>query len=398
MRMIRSLLISNWRGFNSLLLALFGGVALAILVPGCGRGAETQARQAPMTQVVVSEVQRKPVRETLPLVGTITANEMVEIQSETDGIVQEILFTEGEQVEKGRLLILLDESKLAAGLAEAEANLQLSEATHERNRQLFADNLISRQEYDQSSSMFTMHRATVELRQRQLRDTRIHAPFSGIVGARQISPGQVIGKNTVLTWLVDLNPVKAEFNVPERYVSRLRPGQLVEILVAAYPGRRFAGEVFFVSPHMDQSTRTAVVKANVPNPIFELRSGMFANLELILEERDDAVVIPEVGIQRLVEGNRAMVFLVNDTDTVEARLIDLGIWSKGEVEVPQGLEEGERLLVAGGQKVGPGAKVRVGPPERAAVYLGLGKGPAPAELNSGPEKKTVATEEGMETN
>jgi membrane fusion protein (multidrug efflux system) len=147
-------------------------------------------------QVVAVEAKRQQVKETLSLVGSIAANEVVEIKAETDGIVQEINFKEGGRVDKGQLLVKLDESKLASALAEAEANLKLSLANYDRAKQLLQDRLISQQEYDQAASTYSVSEASVELKRRQLKDARVHAPFAGIVGAQQISPGQVIARTT----------------------------------------------------------------------------------------------------------------------------------------------------------------------------------------------------------
>ena len=153
--------------------------------------------------------------------------------------MQEILFKEGQSVNRGDLLVRLDETKFAATLAEAEANFKLSQANYDRAKQLLDEKLISRQEFDQTAAQFQVNRAGLDLMQRQLKDTRIHAPFEGVMGARQISPGQVISKNTTLSWLVDLDPIKVEVSVPERYLSQIAIGQAIEFGVAAFPNDRF---------------------------------------------------------------------------------------------------------------------------------------------------------------
>ena len=128
----------------------------------------------------------------------------------------------------------LDESKLAATLAEAEANFKLSRANYERSQQLFKDKLISQQEFDQAAATFNVNQASLDLKKRELKDARIYAPFNGVIGARNVSPGQVITKNTTLTYLIDFDPVVVEFNVPERFLSQLHVDQFIEIGVATY--------------------------------------------------------------------------------------------------------------------------------------------------------------------
>jgi len=318
-------------------------------------------------QVVAVEAKRQPVSESLSLVGTLTANEMVEVKSETDGTIEQINFKEGERVEQGRLLIKLDESKLAASVAEAEANFKLSQADFERSRELFKGKLISQQEFDQIASRFHASEATLELKKRLLKDARIYAPFAGIMSSRQVSPGQVIARNTTLTWLVDLDLVKAEFNVPERFLSQVRLGQLIELTVATYAGQKFPGEVYFISPHVDPSWRTVLVKAYVKNPEQRLRPGMFANLDLTLKVRDQAVLVPEAAIT--ISSDKASLYTVEANDTAQLKPVTTGIRLAGKVEITSGLQGGELVIVEGVQKLRPGAKVKLAPPEAAQPYL-----------------------------
>jgi membrane fusion protein (multidrug efflux system) len=177
-----------------------------------------------------------------------------------------------------------------------------------RNKQLLAGKLISQQEYDQAASMLQANLATVELRKRLWQDARIYAPFSGIVGARSISPGQVISKNTTFTWLVDLDTVKAEFNVPERFLGEVKTGQAIELKVAAFPKDKFKGEVYFLAPQVDPATRTLLMKARIPNTDHKLKPGMFANLDLTLTLRDEAVLVPESAL--MTTGDRTAFTLI----------------------------------------------------------------------------------------
>ncbi len=316
--------------------------------------------------VVTVEVRRQPVVESISLVGNLAPNEAVEVKAETDGVVKAVLFEEGQMVEAGALLIQLDDTKLQAELADAQARLQLAEASHARARELRQNRLISEQEYDQSASTLAVSRATVELRQRQLRDARVVAPFRGRTGARNVSPGQVITRNTLITWLVDLETMKVEMNVPERFLSQVRPGQQVRFRVAAYPDESFAGEVYFIAPRLDELTRTALVKARMPNPDGQLRAGMVANLELTLVLRPEVPTVPEAAL--MSNGEMTFVFLVNPDSVVELRPVTVGQRMARWVEITAGLTGGARVIVEGHQKVGPGMKVSPAPPERAAIY------------------------------
>ena len=350
------------------------GVALALLLTACerqtgGPGGPAGAGQAPASQVVAIQARQQPVVESVLLVGTLAANESVEIKAETDGIVQEVLFSEGQPVEKNQLLLRLDETKLVAGLAEAEANLKLSTLTFERARQLFEDKLISHQEYDQASATYDRTRASVDLMKRQLKDARVCAPFKGRTGARQISPGQVITRNTLLTSLVDLDPMKVEMGVPERYLGQVQTGQRLEFEVVAYPGRTFEGEIYFIAPQLDLATRTALVKTRIPNPDGLLKAGMVASLELRLKIRESAILIPEVAL--ISNGDQYFVFLVGPEQKAVWREVKIGQRLPRWVEITEGLAAGDTVVVEGHQKIGPGAPLQLAPPEKAAIYQTL---------------------------
>ncbi len=351
---------------------------LALICTGCRRAGSPAGPAGPgapggsgpgvamALPVVAVEVRREPVVESVSLVGNLAPNEAVEIKAETDGVVREVLFEEGREVEAGALLVQLDDTKLQAELADARARLQLAEASHARARELRENRLISEQEYDQAASTLAVSRATVELRERQLRDAKVAAPFRGRTGARLVSPGQVITRNTVITWLVDLDPMKVEMNVPERFLGQVHPGQQVRFRVAAWPDREFAGEIYFIAPRLDEVTRTALVKARIPNPDGLLKAGMVANLELTLVLRPEAPVIPEAAL--MSNGEMTFVFLVGPGDTVELRPVTVGRRMPRRVEILAGLTGGERVIVEGHQKVGPGMKVVPAGPEKAAVY------------------------------
>jgi membrane fusion protein (multidrug efflux system) len=244
----------------------------------------------------------------------------------------------------------------------------LSQANYDRARQLLQDKLISQQEFDQAASTHAVNEASADLKRRQLKDARIYAPFAGIVGARQISPGQVITRSSTLTWLVDLETVKVEVTVPERFLRQVAIGQPLEFSVAAYPDEKFRGEVYFISPQIVEATRTALVKARIPNADAKLRGGMFASMELTLQVRDSAVVIPEPAI--MSNGDNFSVFVVDENSNAQVRPIEVGIRLAGRVEVVKGLNAGERVVVEGVQKLRPGGAVKLAPPDAAAPYLG----------------------------
>jgi membrane fusion protein (multidrug efflux system) len=335
------------------------------LLAGCGKPAG-QAGGFPPIQVVAVEAKRQPVSENLSLVGTVTADETVEIRSEIDGTVQDIKFEEGRPVEKGQLLIQLDPTKLQAALDETEAQFKLTDENFQRMKTLQKDNVMAQQEYDQAASAYQISHAILDRRRRELQDTQVFAPFAGVTGSRLVSPGQVINKDTKLTSLVALDPVKIEVNVPERFIGQMQAGQKIEVKVAAYGDETFKGEVYFIAPQVDSDTRTVLVKARIPNSDFRLKPGMFASLDLTLKIREDAIVIPEAAL--ILNADTVSVFVVDEKKTAQIRMVKTGVRMEGQVEITDGLKGGELVIVEGFQKTQPGAPVALAPAADAAAY------------------------------
>ena len=357
---------------------LIPGVALAVLAGaiagGCkpaqppgGAAGKGGGGGGMAFQVVAVEARRQPVAEVVSLVGTVMPNESVEIKSEADGVVQTIAFSEGQSVEAGSLLVAMDETKFQASLQESEASLELSRANFDRAQQMFRDKLIAQQEFDQAAATFRVNQSAVELRRRLLKDARVVAPFAGTTGARQISPGQVISRNSLLTTLVDLSVVKVELTLPERFLGQVATGQKVEFRVDAYPQERFTGEVYFISPQLDPGTRTALVKARVANPGARLRGGMLAQLDLSVRLRESSLVIPEPSV--IASGDTNLVFVVGPQGQAVMRPVKLGLRLAGKAEVLSGVEPGEKVVVEGVKKIFPGAPLKLSGPESAAPYL-----------------------------
>lgn len=336
---------------------------------GCKPGTGSESQSMPVVQVIALPPQIESVTEKLSLIGSMAANEMVEIRSETEGIALHILFDEGQKVSKNDMLIQLDARELQSMLEESQANLKAAEAQYIRNKELLADDLVSKQDFDVISARYEATKALVQIQTKRLDETQIRAPFDGVTGERRVSPGQVITPATVLTWLVNLDPIKVEFNVPEKFLGAVKIGQTSELKVAAFPNETFIGEVYFIAPFVDPLTRTALVKARVPNPDSRLIPGMFANLDLNLTIREEALVIPEAAISQILTENEAVVFVVDNESNAQMRTVKVGLRLPGRIEILSGLEASDQVIVEGLQKIGPGSKVTLAPAESANPYL-----------------------------
>lgn len=335
----------------------------AVAVSGCSEQQSNASQDSgaaggmPPTPVVAFKAIRAPIEDTLSLVGNLAANEAVDITTEIDGIIKLINFKEGETVRAGQLLIQLDEGKLKAELEQTEAQLTLAESTLDRFRALSSIGGVSRQEVDQATAEYNAAQALVNLRKEGLSDAFIKAPFDGVMGERLFSPGQFIERGSKLTTLINQNPMKAEFRVPERFIAELITGQRIELTVVAYANESFTGEVYFIDPQIDETTRTVLVKARVPNEEGKLRRGMFANLKLIVTVRENAILIPETAL--MWSADEATIFVIDENQTVQVRSVKPGIRQASVVEISEGISAGEIIVTEGIQKIGPGASVSV---------------------------------------
>jgi membrane fusion protein (multidrug efflux system) len=362
-------------GFRSALRLLAPLLLALALLPACGGGGDDKGPQDFPVPVEMATVESKDLRETLNLVGTLQANESVILKSEIDGKIASIHFNEGEHVPAGKLLVQLDDSEMSAELREAEAELAWARGEFARRQNLFGQKVVPERELDRAKADLDRDAAHVETIKARLAKTVITAPFGGIVGARQVSPGDVLSSSTELVNLESIDPLKLEFEVPERYIPLLAVNQAVNLKVTAFPDRKFPGIVYFIDPRVSSANRAVPVKAHVPNSEELLRPGMYANVELVVQDKPHAVTIPEQAL--IPQGENVFVFRVKADNTVELVPVRTGIRTGGIVEISDGLAAGDRVVSAGHQKLGPGSKVvPFGAPPTAGKPAAKGAGGA----------------------
>ena len=306
-------------------------------------------------RVVVAPVRSERVSAEIEALGTAHANESVDITAKVSNLVTAVRFAEGQRVRKGDLLVELDGSQARAELAIAEAAVTESRSQYKRSRELYTTKVLSDAQLDQIEAALKGNEARVAVAQAKLRDTMIHAPFAGRVGLRRVSLGSLVNPGTVITTLDDTATIKLDFTVPETYLSALTPGLPITALSIAYPGKTFEGKVSSVDSRVDPSTRSVIVRALVPNPDNLLKPGMFMNVR-VARGVTDALLVPE---QALVPEQGDVFVFVLEGDTVAKRLIRPGQRRVGDVQVLQGLAEGDLVVTEGTQKLRDGVRVTV---------------------------------------
>jgi membrane fusion protein (multidrug efflux system) len=324
---------------------------------GFGSGARPQA-QPPL--VTVGRARRDSIYDVVEALGTAQANESVTLTAKVTDTVRRVNFEDGDYVEAGAVLIELTNQEEEALLAEARANLDDAESQLRRLEDLSARGLTSASELDVARSRAGAMRARLNSIVARLRDRLIQAPFSGLLGFRQVSPGTLLSPNTPITSIDDISTIKLDFTIPETFIGAMAPGAKIVAKSVSFPDRDFEGTVRTVGSRVDPVTRAITVRAHIDNKDKALRPGMLLTVEVVTAERS-ALVVPEGSVFQVQ--NRAYVYTV-DGDTVHQREIDVGGRRFGVVEVLGGLKEGELIVVEGIIKLREGARVRF---EEAAV-------------------------------
>ena len=305
--------------------------------------------------VIAKPVARQPYIDRFTALGNARANESIEVTSRISSIITRINFIEGQQVEAGDLLIELDNAEIIAELNMAQASLQQQRSQFNRSQTLSETRVVSDAELEELEAGVLMAEAEVRAVDARLDNSYIRAPFSGTVGLRRVSLGDLVGPDTIITTLDDTETIRLEFTIPETFLSSLAAGQKIEATSAVYPGRSIGGTVRTIDPRVDPMTRSLTVIATIDNAEKLIRPGMFLTVDLE-SQRDDVLLIPEEAL--VPRQGRQFVFVVEDGRAVE-RQVELGIRAPGMAEIRSGLEDGEVLITEGVQKVRSGAPVEI---------------------------------------
>jgi len=341
---------------------VFAGLAwLALGAPACGPASVESGPghgpggEAPPITVELQTIEPQLLRDTATFSGQLESEYSVELKAETSGVIDAVLFEEGQTVKKGAVLFRLRDEEQEARLAEAVANRDLAGEIWERTQQLVSRDAASAAQKDRAAAELAVARARVDLAKLAVARTRITAPFDGVVGSRYVAPGDRITDKKALVRIDSIDRLQLLFAISEQGVAFARTGVKLEVRVRPYPDEVFPGEVFFVSPSLDPATRRMILKAWVPNADRRLRPGLFANVDLEIAQRENALLIPESAVVFDREGT--YVWRVRD-ELAERVPVEVGLRKNGRVEVTLGLAAGDTIVTAGTHKVVEGHKLR----------------------------------------
>ncbi|NQW92775.1 MAG: efflux RND transporter periplasmic adaptor subunit [Polaromonas sp.] len=325
---------------------------------GSTAGAPQAAASAPgggrPPSVEVARVEAARLTDDTQAVGSLRSRRGVVLRPEVSGRISQLNFTDGQRVKQGQVLVQFDDQLPQAQVQQALAELSIAQANQKRNQELVAQNFISQRSLDESAANLQVARAKLSLAQATAARLKIVAPFDGIAGIRLVNVGDYLKDGADIVNIEDIDAIFVDFRLPERFQSKVKRGQTAMLDMDALPGRKFSAKIQAIDPLIDANGRSVGVRGCIDNRQSQLRPGMFARVNAVFGVRENAKVIPEEAI--VPQGGKQFVIKLvksddSKTQTSQRVEVKLGLRSPGKVEVLEGLEIGDTVVVAGQQRV-----------------------------------------------
>lgn len=304
---------------------------------------------------VLADVSPRSWQQPVEGIATLRAQEAVLLTAPAAGRVEAVLFREGARVQAGTPLVRLEDDEQKAEFNAAKVNAGLQASRQARMRQLLEQGLLSQDELDTQTQQLKEAQARLELARVKLDYRTVKAPFSGVLGFRQVSPGALVQPGDAIVSLDATDTLRAEFQVPETQLASVSADSTVTGRTAAYPGRVFEGRVTMIGTRVDENTRAVAVQARIDNRDLALRPGMLLTVSAQARERQ-ALFVPESAI--VPEGTKQFVWRVSAEGQAERVEVTLGARLPGQVEVAAGLKSGDRVVAEGHGALRPGSVVK----------------------------------------
>lgn len=288
-------------------------------------------------------VSNSDFNNSIQLSGSIEPNEQVDLKSEVSGVAEKIFFQEGSNVTAGQTLLKVNDAELQAQLLQAKTKVSLTSENERRAKLLIAKEAISKEEYDVAYAELRSAQAQVQLVVAQIQKTSIKAPFSGKIGLRYISPGTYITPATPIAKLVNSQQVKITFAVPEKYATQVKKGGKITFTVSGN-SKSYTAEIYAIETQIEVTNRTLQVRALADNSHGELIPGSFANIELILDVIEKALLVPTEAVIPIQNGKKVFVAKNGKAKSV---FVTTGTRTKDDILILDGIQVGDTLLTSG---------------------------------------------------
>lgn len=349
------------------------GILAVLLVIGGIKGLQIRAMMAggaaggpPPESVAAAEVVQKDWQPVLRSVGSISPVQGAMLSAELPGIVAEIAFKNGADVKKGDVMVRLASAQEEAQLRAAEAEAELAKSGLERARDLRVRNVVSQAELDAAEAKYKQQTAAVDNMKGRIEKLTIRAPFDGGAGIRLVNVGQTVNAGQAIVALQSIDPVYADFTLPQQRLNELREGLDVVLRTDAFPDRQFEGKLTALNSMIDPMTRNVTLQATLANPDQLLKPGMFAKVEVLLPQKNPTLVIPATAVSYAPFGDSVYVIenkpdpkTKKETTTVRQQFIRIGETRGDFVGVTTGLKPGEKVVSAGVFKLRNGMAVQI---------------------------------------
>ncbi|MDH5306951.1 MAG: efflux RND transporter periplasmic adaptor subunit [Myxococcales bacterium] len=332
-------------------------LALALALGGVGACSDRQPPGAgpPPIAVQIVTASARTIPSTVDTVGTLASPEPTVLAAEVPGTVVFVDIAEGRRVERGHVLARIDDAELRARVAENRARFRQAKDRLRRVGSLREQGVASEEALDDALAENDAVQAALEEAETRLQKSQIRAPFEGVLGLRQVSLGQYLEIGDPLVRLTQVDPLELVFAVPQREASRVAVGQTVYGVIGRCEGR-FETTVSAIDPRVDVATRMLRLEAKLPNPDGAFAPGMAVRVRLIVDEILGAIVVPQEAI--VLQGTKHLVYVVNGDDTAHQHEVTLGEHFTDGVHVTRGIADGDVVVVAGHQKLRPGARIQ----------------------------------------
>ena len=310
-------------------------------------------------QVSLATLQMRTFTDEIEVLGVAKGRQSVTLTAATTQLVDKVRFSDGQSVPRGAVLVELKDTEQDAGVAQAQAALVQADRAYQRYKTLGQQGWSSKAQIDQYEAAYKSALANVNAAKARQNDRMIRAPFAGVVGLSDITPGALVNPGAPIVTLDDLSAVRVDFQVPERYLAQVREGQAITAKVDAYPGQTINGRIARLDTRIDERTRAITARAEFPNPQRRLKPGMMVRVGVARGVRQ-GVSAPESAVS--VQGDSAFVYVLHTVEKrtmAEQRPVLTGVRQNGFVEITDGVKAGEKIVADGLNKVQPGQPVRV---------------------------------------
>lgn len=275
--------------------------------------------------------------------GTISANEDAELHSEISGKITYLNIPEGTRVGKGTLLAKINDADLQSQLQKLQLQLQLAEEKEVRQKNLLDINGTSREEFDNAQNLVATIRSDISNMHAQIAKTEVKAPFDGVIGLRKVSIGAYITPTTLITSMQQIDPIKVDFAIPEKYMDRIKKGDKVIFTIQGLDGN-FSANIYAIDPKIDLATRTVQLRAQSPNHSGKIFPGAFARIQLVLNQNKSALMVPTESIIPILKGQKVYLY---KNGTAQEQIVETGLRTPAKIEITKGLQAGDTVVVTG---------------------------------------------------